>query len=360
MQSSVQRKFPYAVLIGRFQPFHFGHQRLLQQALRLAQRVLVLVGSDKQRRSVKNPFNLEERQRMIRGCLQGQEQARVSVVGVQDAPYNDALWIAGVHSAVERLIAADGGNSGAANVAIVGHLKDDSSYYLKLFPKWQFVGLESAESMNATDIRRLYFDPENRGQLSADVMPDSTAAFLETFARSPHYQALCDERAFLADYQHRYRYAGSDFSPIFCTVDAVVVEAGYILLVQRKFSPGQGTWALPGGFLGQRERLLDGAIRELREETRLKVPVPVLRGSVRGQQVFDAPDRSERGRTVTYAFHFELAHNQWTGLSEVRAADDAQAVRWVAVNEFLGMQEQLYEDHFFIANHFLGGLGQQT
>lgn len=355
----MNRKFQYAVLIGRFQPFHFGHQRLVEQALRTADRVIIVVGSDKQHRSVKNPFTFEERERMIRGVLRNSEQGRTSVIGVPDSPYNDSIWIAGVQGGVDRLITADGATPGTASVAIIGHLKDASSYYLKLFPRWQFVGIENVESMNATDIRKLYFDPENRGQLGADLLPDSTAAFLSTFASTIHYQALAEELAFLVDYQAKYRYAGSDFPPIFTTVDAVVVEAGYILLVQRKFNPGKGTWALPGGFVGQQERLVDAAIRELREETRLKVPVPVLKGSIQGQHVFDEPGRSQRGRTITYAYYFELAHNQWTGLSEVRAADDAAAVRWVPIAEFLKMQDSIYEDHYFIANHFLGGLGAQ-
>lgn len=355
----MNRKFQYAVLIGRFQPFHFGHQRLVEHALRTADRVIIVVGSDKQHRSVKNPFTFEERERMIRGVLRNSEQGRTSVIGVADSPYNDAIWISGVQGGVDKLIAADGASSDSVTVAIIGHLKDASSYYLKLFPKWHFVGVENVESMNATDIRRLYFDPENRGQLGGDLLPDSTASFLATFASTIHYAALAEEQAFLLDYQAKYRYAGSEFPPIFTTVDAVVVEAGYILLVQRKFNPGKGTWALPGGFVGQQERLVDAAIRELREETRLKVPVPVLKGSIQGQHVFDEPGRSQRGRTITHAFHFELAHNQWTGLSEVRAADDAAAVRWVAIAEFLKMQDSIYEDHYFIANHFLGGLGAQ-
>ncbi len=353
------RKFQYLVLIGRFQPFHFGHQRMLEQALRLAERVIVVVGSDKAHRSVKNPFTFEERSRMVRGCLRNPEQARVSLVGVADSPYNDAIWIASLQSGVDKLIAADGATPDAAAVAILGHLKDESSYYLKLFPKWHFVGFDNVESMNASDIRQLYFDPENRGQLAPDVLPDSTAAFLHNFASTHHYAALAEERAFLEDYKTKYAYAGSSFPPIYTTVDAVVIEAGYILLVQRKFSPGKGTWALPGGFVGQHEHLLDAAIRELREETRLKVPMPVLKGSMKGQQVFDAPSRSQRGRTITYAFYFDLSHNQWTGLSDVRADDDAAAVRWVPISEFLAMQESMYEDHFFIANHFLGGLGTQ-
>jgi bifunctional NMN adenylyltransferase/nudix hydrolase len=42
----------------------------------------------------------------------------------------------------------------------------------------------------------------------------------------------------------------------------------------------------------------------------------------------------------------------------VRADDDAAEVRWVPIAEFLDMQDHVYEDHFFIANHFLGGLGK--
>jgi ADP-ribose pyrophosphatase YjhB (NUDIX family) len=52
---------------------------------------------------------------------------------------------------------------------------------------------------------------------------------------------------------------------------------------------------------------------------------------MKASHVFDAPDRSQRGRTITHGFFFELAHNQWTGLSDVRADDDAAEVRWVPI-----------------------------
>jgi bifunctional NMN adenylyltransferase/nudix hydrolase len=276
------------------------------------------------------------------------------------------VWIASIQDSVNALIAADGfdisliGSKSSSQVALIGHLKDDSSYYLKLFPQWQFVGFKNVDSLNATDIRQLYFDPQRLPQLAPNLIPDGTAAVMERFLQTPHYQHLVEEQAFLVDYRHKYRYADSEFPPIFSTVDAVVIEAGHILLVQRKFSPGKGTWALPGGFIGQQETLLDASIRELKEETKLKVPTPVLKGSIKGQQVFDAPQRSQRGRTITYAFYFELAHNQWTGLSDIRAADDAADARWWPLSAFFKMQDQIYEDHFFIANHFLGGLNSNN
>jgi bifunctional NMN adenylyltransferase/nudix hydrolase len=353
-----KRAFTHAVLIGRFQPVHFGHQRLIEHALRVADRVIVVVGSDRKPRSFKDPFTFDERERMIRACLKSGEQARVSVVGVADSPYNDQIWIASIQSAIDRLVRNDDVSDAQRRVALVGHLKDATSYYLKLFPSWEFVAFDNVESLNAKDIRQLYFDADQRGQIAPGALPDGTAAFLQQFTQTAFYDSLCAERAFLADYAQQYRYAGSEFPPIFSTTDAVVVEAGYILLVQRKYHPGKDLWALPGGFVGQHERLQDACVRELREETRLKVPTPVLNGCMKAKEVFDAPDRSQRGRTITHAFFFELPHNQWTGLSEVRAADDAQAAKWVPIAEFLDMQDLMFDDHYFIANHFLGGLSK--
>jgi bifunctional NMN adenylyltransferase/nudix hydrolase len=78
--------------------------------------------------------------------------------------------------------------------------------------------------------------------------------------------------------KYKESWKAAPFPPTFVTVDAVVVQSGHVLLVKRKAMPGAGLWALPGGFLNQEETLLDGAIRELKEETKIKVPVPVLKG----------------------------------------------------------------------------------
>jgi len=90
---------------------------------------------------------------------------------------------------------------------------------------------------------------------------------------------------------------------------------------------------------------------ELREETRLKLPEPVLRGGLKDQAVFDDPDRSMRGRTITHGFHFDFP----TGpLPAVRGSDDAARAKWLPVAEVMGMRGQLFEDHYFILERFLG------
>jgi bifunctional NMN adenylyltransferase/nudix hydrolase len=180
-------------------------------------------------------------------------------------------------------------------------------------------------------------------------VPPAVYAFLREFAQSEAFAALVREYRFIGAY--RRQFSVLPYPPVFVTVDAVVVHSGHILLVKRGAEPGRGLWALPGGFIGQDEFLLDACIRELREETRLKLPEPVLRGSIKGQRVFDRPDRSQRGRTITHAYYFEFPSGE---LPPVKGGDDAAKARWVPLAEFYEMEGSMYEDHYAIATTFLG------
>jgi len=107
-------------------------------------------------------------------------------------------------------------------------------------------------------------------------------------------------------------------------------------------------WALPGGFLNQEETMLDGCIRELKEETKIKLPVPVLKGSIKESKTFDAPNRSARGRTITQAFFIDLGVGE---LPKVKGSDDAAKAFWVPFNKV--KQEKMFEDHFHIIDNFI-------
>ena len=82
------------------------------------------------------------------------------------------------------------------------------------------------------------------------------------------------------------------------TVDVALLArhpAPRILLVQRGTEPFAGSWALPGGFVDQGERVHDAAARELDEETGVTVASLTLLG------VYDTPGRDPRGWTVSSA-----------------------------------------------------------
>jgi ADP-ribose pyrophosphatase YjhB (NUDIX family) len=88
----------------------------------------------------------------------------------------------------------------------------------------------------------------------------------------------------------------------------------------KKYAPGRGLWALPGGFLEKRERLLQGALRELKEETGLDMAVVDAVHALREVVVFDHPLRSARGRILTHVHWFDLAQTP----PAVQGADDAE------------------------------------
>lgn len=340
--------FPHdvAILIGRFQPFHNGHAGLLQAALAAASQVVVVLGSAFHARSPKNPFNWQERAAMIAATLPEALRARVHYVAVRDY-YDDGLWA----DAVRRAVA--GAVPGARHYALVACFKDATSYYLHHFPQWQLLNqdVDDGTPIGATAIRKVLFEAEQIDvSLSAvaQLLPPAVSLYLKAWTLLPWYEPLVQEHRAIEAYKARWKTA--PYAPIFCTVDALVQTGGHVLLVRRGGYPGKHLWALPGGFLEPRERLLQGAIRELAEETQLGVLAPTLAESLVGVAVFDHPDRSQRGRTITHAHHFDLKTSQ---LPAVAAADDAALARWLPLEALAEMEEQFFEDHFHILNHFL-------
>lgn len=333
------QNFDTAVLIGRFQPFHTGHAALLAQALDTAPHVVVILGSAHQARNAKNPFTWEERAAMIRATLDEEQQARIDFVPVRDC-YDDRRWKEAVQQAVAQ-------KTVSRRIALIGFVKDASSQYLNRFAEWQLVATGQHGEIHATHLRRIYFetdDPAASQALLGELVPPAVAHYLNGWAHLPHYARLREEH--LAIEESRKIWGNGPF----ITVDAVVEASGHVLLIQRGRAPGLGLWAVPGGFLDGRERVLQGAIRELREETGLALLDSTLEGALQGVAVFDHPDRSLRGRTVTHAHHFDLGS---TRLPEVAGADDAAAARWVAIADLPGMEDRFFEDHFHILDHFL-------
>jgi 8-oxo-dGTP diphosphatase len=128
-----------------------------------------------------------------------------------------------------------------------------------------------------------------------------------------------------------------DYARPALTVDAVLVTreaAPRVLLIRRKKDPFAGSWAFPGGFVDENERLADAVRRELREETGLEVDEI--------EQLYTAgdPGRDPRGWTVSVAY---LVRVDPAKLKPV-AADDAEEVSWFPV----ATPPQLAFDHAMI------------
>ena len=361
----MEKEFDLLVFVGRFQPLHLEHKRIIDIALQKSKNVLVLVGSAGKARTIRNPFTFEERKQMIRGSYNLNQASmddgsydrnidnRLIVKPLYDKTYNDAAWIKQVQTVVldTALYVANNGNSFHASgyndikVGLIGASKDNTSYYLKMFPQYKSVNVEIEADVHATAIRERYLE---FGSIDGDNLPNSVSEFLFAFRETPEHSALASELAFVRDYQKQWEAA--PYPVKHATVDSVVEQSGHILLVKRKAEPGKGLWALPGGHLNEYETQLDGAIRELREETKIKVPEAVLRGSIRDHETFDDPYRSTLGRVITKAYHFKLADD--VTLPKVKGADDAEKAKWVPISEL--REEDFFDDHYFIIQYFLG------
>ena len=107
-------------------------------------------------------------------------------------------------------------------------------------------------------------------------------------------------------------------------VGAVVLDGPRVLLAQRGRPPGQGKWSIPGGLVHLGERIEEALVREVEEESGLRVRVLGLCGVI---------DRVVReGDAVRY--HYVILDYVAESLGgTLRAASDAADVRWVNVTD---------------------------
>jgi mutator protein MutT len=104
-------------------------------------------------------------------------------------------------------------------------------------------------------------------------------------------------------------------------VGAVVVDAGKVLIVKRRYDPLAGQWSIPGGGVEVGETLEECVAREILEETGLDIAVgPVI-------EVFDRISRDDDGRV---RYHFVLVdYLCWPVGGALTPASDVADARFV-------------------------------
>jgi 8-oxo-dGTP diphosphatase len=123
------------------------------------------------------------------------------------------------------------------------------------------------------------------------------------------------------------------------TVDCIVRNAGgAVLLVQRRFPPHG--WALPGGFVELGETLETAVVREVLEETGLRIE------NFEQFRAYSDPARDARHHIITIVF------TGWA-TGEPRGADDAAEAKFFPMG---AMPEPLAADHGTILADFRAAL----
>ena len=345
----------HSVFILRSQPFHKAHHNLIKAGLKESDDVILILGSHRSPMSIKNPWNFETREYFIKKSLEKSERERVRIVPLRDFLYSDMTWVTALQNTVAKMTKAED------KISLVGHFKDDSSYYLNFFPQWKLLPqrawyaptsatIKGRELIDGTEIRKRLYEETDNWQ---HMVPEYMVGYLTEFVKHHgEFRQLQREYQYLVDYKKSW--ASAPFPPTFVTTDAVVVQAGHILLVRRKTEPGKGKWALPGGFLNQNEFISACAVRELREETKIDVPAAVLDRCIKDSHCFDHPKRSLRGRSITHAYLFVLDSNK--PLPSVKGDDDAELAVWMPLNDLALHEENFFEDHLAIIEYFVNKL----
>lgn len=347
------------VYIGRFQPLHNAHMATILRALEMAKNVVIVIGSANQPRDEENPFTQEEREQVIREALMDHSVAqsgskwqceklvnRVAFVAVENNIYSNPAWALDVVTQVEPHLLGKTG--------IIGHNKDESSFYLTMFPQWETIDQPLVEVLDATTIRDIYFSPKRNTQFFKGVVPQAVINFLEEFHKCPEYQDIVESANYITKYRKQFEHLPYPIS--FNTGDAIIFKSNHVLLIRRKANPGKGLLAFPGGFLNALDKtdskgklhkadksLRDCAIRELYEETKIDLPEALIRSNIVEEKIFDAVKRSRRGRVITAAQIIVLPEDG-RGLPKVRGSDDAMEALWFPIHKLSRIM--FFEDHY--------------
>lgn len=331
----------FGVFIGRFQPFHLAHLATVRFALKQAQTLVIVIGSSNQAQDIKDPWTEQERAEMIKACLTPEELERTRFVFAEDYLYNNLLWVTAVQRDIDEV------TGGSRDVKLIGHKKDASSFYLNMFPQWgEHIEANVNLPIDATKVRELLFEQDKIGVKNLVPAPvyDVLAKYMETdeFKRlhAESHKVLADKAA----------WSNAPFQPIFHTTDAVVICSGHVLVVRRRGVYGRGLIALPGGYVEPGLRLIDNCIKELKEETGIKVDTKTLKDRIVDRDTFDHPRRDLRGRVITEAFCIKLPDGD---LPKVKGMDDADKAWWMSLNAVDVNKRRFFADHAHIIKRFV-------
>ncbi len=342
----MSQTYDHAVVIGRFSPCDNGHVERLSKIGGLARRVLILVSDTDKARESRLPWTADEREAMLRAGLG--ELASGFVFGrIGDHPYVPAAFAAEVTHQLDVFAQGDIGK-----VCVVSRAVDVRPSALDaLPPDWARL-TPPAPLDRAAMLDALYGDAASFAGLVAQV-PAAVFEWLQAFRATDTYAAMAEEHRYVEAYKKSWAVA--PYPVVFVATDVLAVQADadgvpHILLVRRGGIPGKGQWAMPGGYLDPAEELIDGALRELREETGLTVSDAEIKACLKRVEVFADPDRASRGRVITHNHHFVLPAG---ALPVVEGADDAEHALWLPLGDLAALRDQFFEDHYAMIEYML-------
>jgi bifunctional NMN adenylyltransferase/nudix hydrolase len=185
------RKKRIAVFFGRFAPAHIGHVANMKYCKENYDETIVFIGSANKRRSLKNPFPVAMIMRMIKSI-----NPNAIVKPINDYIYNDNKWITQAEDVCYTLFDRE-----ECEFTVVGHHKDESSYYLDIFPTWKVHETPVyANGISATEIRNVIFNNIDafslREYLNKVTTSEITDMIINEYIDTELFDNLIEEKAY--------------------------------------------------------------------------------------------------------------------------------------------------------------------
>jgi bifunctional NMN adenylyltransferase/nudix hydrolase len=331
----INPKFDVTVFIGRFQPIHLGHITTIQSALNQSKKLIIIIGGFKSASSVRSPWSAKERIEMIKICLKATDKKNVLFIPIRDRLYSEKAWIQNIVNEVLKR------TDKRAKIALIGHNKDTTSYYLKSFSQWELIETGNFKNINSTDFRKTYFSD---AQPNYKFIPNPVKRWLEKYRQTSEFKKIKEEFLFVE--KTKKNLTKSSFTVCNC----LLINGIYILLIRRKNLPGQCLYALPGGHLEEGENAEQGALRELYEETQLELNPSELKTFFVKQSYFDYPERNPIARYYAHVFYYRL---NFIECPQVTADDDALEASWYLLDDLYLIEDKFFADHYQIIQKLL-------
>lgn len=349
-----KKKNKLGVVIGRFQPLHNGHIELLLKAKEESEHVLVILGSRNRAADFNNPLNINDRRSILKAALDAIEYGMFKTYCPKDLD-NDEAWVENLIGTMQN--ASD--DCDPNEVSIYTSAKDQEFYQNNFINPITVV--DAKDGLSATSIRELFY----AGAMNTlkPLVPLASYSTLENLSKSPDYQILVNEKIACEAGKAKAMLSHAFNNPIEPVVHAVVLaefdNVAHVLVVRRAGARGFGQLAIPGGYMNHDETTLDGALRELREETGLDLKNQAA-GMLSMYLSENLGDLSTRTLGINYLFALRIddpEDAEFTGYTD--DAGEISEVLWVTLNSITKDETILFYNHNDIVRRLLSLVKQE-
>ena len=168
-----KKLYKTCLLVGRFQPFHIGHFKMIKKALNFAETVLVLIGSANEPETERNPFSYKEREEMIAHCF---KNGRLIVKPIRDIKVGDnSIWGEFVLEETKKIL----GDYPSLYLSGQEKVRESWFYGLAQAKELDEISIHKTDDICASDLRRKLIECSD-----LDIKTESTK-YLECLEKIP-------------------------------------------------------------------------------------------------------------------------------------------------------------------------------